>query len=108
MNFKQEFPVEANGVGYATLQEAINANAEVKLLKDVNVSEEIKLNTSRKKVIDLNNKTLTSTITGDTKTFEKIINGKNLVLENGTINANATKPEQSRSICIKRWICKIR
>ena len=96
MNFKQEFPVEANGVGYATLQEAINANEEVKLLKDVNVSEEIKLNTSGKTVIDLNNKNLTSTITGDTKTFEKIINGKNLVLKNGTINANATKPEQSR------------
>ena len=107
MNFKQEFPVEANGVGYATLQEAINANAEVKLLKDVNVSEEIKLNTSRKTVIDLNNKTLTSTITGDTKTFEKIINGKNLVLENGTINANATRPEQSRIFVSKGGSVKL-
>ena len=86
MNFKQEFPVEANGVGYATLQEAINANGEVKLLKDVTVSEEIKIG-STEEVINLNGKTLSSNYSKDKKTsLIKLKDGKSLTIKNGNLD----------------------
>ena len=101
LNFKQEFPVEANGKGYATLQEAIDANGTVKLLKDVTVSETIKLNASKETVIDLNGKTLKSTATDGTregKAFEPITSGKKLMIKNGNLEATSTGASVS---CIK-------
>ena len=96
MNFKQEFPVEANGVGYATLQEAINANGDVKLLKDVTVSEEIKLNTSKTTVIDLNGKTLSSNYSKDKKTaLIKLKEGQSLTIKDGNLDFKSYKSDLS-------------
>lgn len=97
MNFKQEFPVEANGVGYATLQEAINTNGEVTLLKDITVDKKINLNSGTKTTINLNGNKLTSTYTAD-KAFDIVGTGKELVLQNGDLVTTSTGTSVS---CIK-------
>ena len=97
INFKQEFPVEANGKGYATLQEAINANGEVTLLKDVTVDKKINLNSGAKTTINLNGNKLTSTYTDD-KAFDIVGGGKELVLQNGDLVTTSTGTSVS---CIK-------
>ena len=50
--------VDAEGNGFATLEDAIKAGAEVKLLGDVTISDDLKI--SNGAVLDLNGKTLTA------------------------------------------------
>lgn len=75
-----------------TLKNAI-ANSKkgdkVLLSNDITVDEQIKLSPSGETVIDLNNKTLNSTVTS-AKTFENIGSNKKLTLKNGNLNAKSS------------------
>ena len=108
-NYKKNDPeifkksLTTNGVTFKvtdkeTLKNAI-ANSKkgdkVLLSNDITVDEQIKLSPSEETVIDLNGKTLKSTITSE-KTFEEIEASKKLILKNGTINADAPTPDNSR------------
>ena len=90
LNFKQEFPVEANGKGYATLQEAIDANGTVKLLKDVTISDVLNITSTETEFIDLNGKTLSSNYTKDKKkSVIYLKDGKSLTIKNGNLDFKA-------------------
>ena len=91
MTLKQEFAVEAGGKMYATLQEAIDENENVKLLKNITLSEKIELNSGENTIIDLNKKTLTSTAT-KTKAFDTISGNKKLTIKNGSLKTSSKSP----------------